>query len=88
MKDRYMPVFEDSISYLRPDLQTAAWVATMRPLSHPNIQSDLDTRAQALGSLPISHAANHGISHIHFQSTGEKPDQGMLVESVHAEVRP
>jgi hypothetical protein len=39
---------------------------------------------QSLGSLPIRRTANHGISYLHFQSTSERPDQGLVIESVRA----
>jgi hypothetical protein len=43
---------------------------------------------KSVGSVPIVRSANHGISYIHFQSNSEKPDQGLYIESVKAEVQP
>lgn len=43
---------------------------------------------QAFTTLRIKRDALHGISYLHFQSTAEKPDQGMLIESVRAQITP
>jgi hypothetical protein len=41
-----------------------------------------------LATLPLQRAALHGVSYIHFQSTAQQPDQGLLIESVRAEITP
>jgi hypothetical protein len=41
-----------------------------------------------IGSLPFQRNAQHGLSYIHFQSTSEKADKGMIIESVRAEITP
>lgn len=49
---------------------------------------DVILDGQSIGTVPLAHAANHGISYVHFQSTSVDPDEGLNVESVTAEVTP
>jgi len=60
-----------------------AWKST-----EPGAVCELALDGKPAGALPIQRRALHGLSYIHFQSTAEQADHGLLVESVRAEVTP
>ena len=61
-----------------------------KSLFHPPIRVDAEIEVtldgQPFGKLPVTRQSRHGISYVHFQSTSETRDSGLLIESVRAEM--